>query len=83
MPNVIKRVQLPPQMKDEDVQGVQVSNEVFKQSASFGMIIDYLLQMMLAGSLAKLWNLFCELQVVEHLDLFLLKTPGSWNTFAD
>ena len=37
---------------------------------------------MLAGSLGKVWALFNELDIVENMNLFMLKVPGSWNSFT-
>ena len=43
---------------------------------------DFVIKILLAGSLGQLWALINELKIVENLSLFHLKVPGSWSYFA-
>ena len=43
---------------------------------------DFVIKILLSGSLGQLWALVNELEIVENLNLFSLKIPGSWSYFA-
>ena len=75
-------MQLPAQMKLEDVPSTDTSKGAFKESIKAASFSDFLLKILLSGSLGKLWAMFNELAIVEHMKLFNLRIPGSWNYFT-
>ena len=58
-------------------QGESADN-VIKSSVGSNALVNVLL----AGSLSKLWTLIEGLQVVTHLPLFAVKSPGNVNAFV-
>ena len=70
-------------MNLDDVENTKKSKVVFQDSLQSASSIDMVIKLLLAGSLGKIWALLNELQIVENMNLFALKIPGSWNFFGE
>ena len=80
--SVVKKIQIPPQLRLEDVPKIDSSKNAVGKSLKAVLGVDIILKLLLTGSLGKIWSLFNELQIVENMNLFDLKIPGSWSYFA-
>ena len=80
--SVVKKIQIPPQLRLEDVPKIDSSKNAVGKSLQAVLGADIILKLLLTGSLGKIWSLFNELQIVENMNLFDLKIPGSWSYFA-
>ena len=81
--SVVKKTQIPPQIRLDDVSSLDTKKEVIGDSLQTVSGTDLILKLLLAGSLGKIWSLFNELSIVENMNLFALKIPGSWSYFAE
>ena len=70
-------------MRLDDVSPISSSKSATGNSLKTASGTDFFLKLLLAGSLGKIWSLLVELQILENMNLFTLKIPGSWNYFAE
>ena len=70
-------------MKLEDVKLVQIVGQVFKTATESAMATGFIQKLLISSSLSILWSQISELQIIEHLNLFYLKIPATWSTFAE
>lgn len=70
-------------MRPEDVKSVQNSGQVGKTGTESSMGVALIEKVLLSYSTSILWSLISELQIIELFELFDLKIPAPWSTFAE
>ena len=82
--SVVKYLQIPRQMKDEEEQkAVDAISAFSSDGTSSVMTIQFFLMILLSSGMTRLYDLLNELQVVELHRLFFAASPGNLNQFTD
>ena len=69
-------------MDQEDAKLVKSLGQAIATATESTFSISFVEKVVLYKSYGVLWSQLSELQIIEHFDLFYLKTPSTWSTFS-
>ncbi len=80
--SLVKYIPIVNQMKSkEQAEQVKEQGTTANESAKNSIISNVLINVMLSGSLNKVWDMIEGLQIAYHLPFFKVKSPGNVNAF--
>ena len=80
--SIIKFVEIPSQMKSEkEVQQVDSAQGAAGGSSKTSMVTNFIVNLLLSGSMGQLWGMINGLQIVAYMPLFKVKVPGNASAF--
>ena len=80
--SLVKYFPIPTQMgSQEEAKQVESQGTTANESTKSSIISNFAVNILLAGSMDKIWDMIEGLQVAYHLPLFKVKSPGNVNAF--
>lgn len=80
--SIIKFVEIPSQMKSEkEVQQVDSAQGAAGGSSKTSIVTNFIVNLLLSGSMSQLWGMINGLQIVAYMPLFKVKVPGNASAF--
>ena len=77
-------MQIPTQIaSEEEAKNVDSASTGATSSTSSAMGSNFIINILLAGSLTQIWSILNSLQIVELVGLFHIKMPGNISAFTD
>ena len=80
--SLVKYSQIPTQIPSlEEAKQVEEQGSTASSSSKSAVGSNFIVNIMMAGSLSQVWGMINGLQVVSHMPLFKIKSPGNVNSF--
>ena len=80
--SIVKYYPIPTQMRSqEEAEQVKSQGTTASESSKGSIISNFVVNILLAGSMNKIWDMIEGLQIAYHLPLFRVKSPGNVNMF--
>ena len=79
----MKYIQIPRQFPSQDeVEKVENQGKTSLESSKSSLVANLVTNVLLQGSLNKIWNMINGLQLIEHMKFFKIKSPGNVNLYT-
>ena len=80
--SVVKYIEIPSQIASQsEAQNVDTATTATQDSAVTAMGSNFMVNLLLAGSMDQVWSFLNHLQIVELIGLFNIKQPGNMSAF--
>ena len=80
--SLVKYSQIPTQIPSlEEAKQVEEQGSTASSSSKSAVGSNFIVNILMAGSLSQVWGMINGLQVVSHMPLFKIKSPGNVNSF--
>lgn len=80
--SLVKYSQIPTQIPSlEEAKQVEEQGSTASSSSKSAVGSNFIVNILMAGSLSQVWGMINGLQVVAHMPLFKIKSPGNVNSF--